>query len=128
MTTISFGKTIKSLLNTKSIKALIDNKVYPLIAPLNTTFPYVVYQRTSTPQATKDNAYQDNVSIEIIIVSNNYDQSVNIAEIIRKEIECKRNIIVEGFNIVDIKLVLSNETYNNDAYLQSLTFNFRINL
>lgn len=128
MTTISFGRTIKSLLNAKSIKALIDNKVYPLIAPLNTTFPYVVYQRTSTPQTTKDNAYQDNVSIEIIIVSNNYDQSVNIAEIIRNEIECKRNIIVEGFNIADIKLVLSNETYNNDAYLQSLTFNFRINL
>lgn len=128
MTTISFGRTIKSLLNAKSIKALIDNKVYPLIAPLNTTFPYVVYQRTSTPQTTKDNAYQDNVSIEIIIVSNNYDQSVNIAEIIRNEIECKRNIIVEGFNIADIKLVLSDETYNNDAYLQSLTFNFRINL
>lgn len=128
MSTISFAKAINKLLSIDSIKSVVSNKVYPLIAPLNTTFPYIVFQRTSTPYGTKDNIYQDNVNIEIIAVSDNYDKSVELAELIRNELEGKRNINIEEFRIASIKLIDSSESYSNDAYLQSLTFNFRINL
>lgn len=128
MSTISFAKAINKLLSTDNIKSVVNNKVYPLIAPLNTNFPYIVFQRTSTPYGTKDNIYQDNVNIEIIAVSDNYDKSVELAELIRNELEGKRNITVEDFRIASIKLVDTSESYSNDAYLQSLTFNFRINL
>lgn len=128
MSTISFAKAINKLLSVDSIKSVVNNKVYPLIAPLNTSFPYIVFQRTSTPYGTKDNVYQDNVNIEIIAVSDNYDKSVELAELIRNELEGKRNITVEEFRISTIKLIDSSESYSNDAYLQSLTFNFRINL
>lgn len=128
MSTISFAKAINKLLSTDNIKSVVNNKVYPLIASLNTTFPYIVFQRTSTPYNSKDNIYQDNVNIEIIAVSDNYDKSVELAELIRNELEGKRNITVEGFRIASIKLIDSSESYSNDAYLQSLTFNFRINL
>lgn len=128
MSTISFAKPLNKLLSSDTIKAVVSNKVYPLIAPLNTNFPYIVFQRTSTPYSTKDNVYQDNLNVEIIAVSDNYDKSVELAEIIRNELEGKRNITIEDFKISSIKLVDSNEQYANDAYLQSLTFNFRINL
>lgn len=128
MSTISFAKAINKLLSTDNIKSVVNNKVYPLIAPLNTNFPYIVFQRTSTPYNTKDNVYQDSINIEIIVVSDNYDKSVELAELIRNELEGKRNINVEGFRISTIKLVDSSESYSNDAYLQSLTFNFKINL
>lgn len=128
MSTISFAKAINKLLSTDNIKSVVNNKVYPLIAPLNTNFPYIVFQRTSTPYNTKDNVYQDSINIEIIVVSDNYDKSVELAELIRNELEGKRNINVEGFRISTIKLVDTSESYSNDAYLQSLTFNFRINL
>lgn len=128
MSTISFAKAINKLLSTDNIKSVVNNKVYPLIAPLNTNFPYIVFQRTSTPYNTKDNIYQDNVNIEIITVSDNYDKSVALAELIRNELEGKRNITVEEFRIASIKLIDTSESYSNDAYLQSLTFNFRINL
>lgn len=128
MSTISFAKAINKLLSVDSIKSVVNNKVYPLVASLNTTFPYIVFQRTSTAYSTKDNIYQDNVNIEIIAVSDNYDKSVALAELIRNELEGKRNITVEGFRIASIKLIDSSESYSNDAYLQSLTFNFRINL
>lgn len=128
MSTISFAKAIKSLLSSDTIKAVVSNKVYPLIAPLNTSFPYIVFQRTSTPYSTKDNVYQDSLNVEIIAVSDNYDKSVELAEIIRDELEGKRNITIEEFKIASIKMIDSNESYANDAYLQSLTFNFRINL
>lgn len=128
MSTISFAKAINKLLSVDNIKSVVNNKVYPLVASLNTTFPYIVFQRTSTPYGTKDNIYQDNVNIEIIAVSDNYDKSVELAELIRNELEEKRNITVEEFRIASIKLIDSSESYSNDAYLQSLTFNFRINL
>lgn len=128
MSTISFAKAINKLLSVDNIKSVVNNKVYPLIASLNTTFPYIVFQRTSTPYNTKDNLYQDNVNIEIIAVSDNYDKSVALAELIRNELEGKRNITIEEFRISAIKLIDSSESYSNDAYLQSLTFNFRINL
>lgn len=128
MSTISFAKAINKLLSTDNIKSVVNNKVYPLIAPLNTNFPYIVFQRTSTPYNSKDNVYQDNVNVEIIAVSDNYDKSVKLAELIRNELEEKRNINVEEFRITSIKLVDTSESYSNDAYLQSLTFNFRINL
>lgn len=128
MSTISFAKTINKLLSVDIIKSVVNNKVYPLIASLNTTFPYIVFQRTSTPFNTKDNVYQDNVNIEIIAVSDNYDKSVELAELIRNELEGKRNITIEEFRIASIKLIDTSESYSNDAYLQSLTFNFRINL
>lgn len=128
MSTISFAKAINKLLSVDNIKSVVNNKVYPLIASLNTSFPYIVFQRTSTPFSNKDNVYQDNVNIEIIAVSDNYDKSVELAELIRNELEGKRNITVEEFRIASIKLVDTSESYSNDAYLQSLTFNFRINL
>lgn len=128
MSTISFAKAINKLLSTDNIKSVVSNKVYPLIASLNTTFPYIVFQRTSTPYDSKDNVYQDSINIEIIAVSDNYDKSLELAELIRNELEGKRNITIEEFRISSIKLVDSSESYSNDAYLQSLTFNFRINL
>lgn len=128
MSTISFAKPLNKLLQTDTIKAVVSNKVYPLIAPLNTSFPYIVFQRTSTPYSTKDNIYQDSLNVEIIAVTDNYDKSVELAEIIRDELEGKRNITIEEFKIASIKLIDSNESFSNDAYLQSLTFNFRINL
>lgn len=128
MSTISFAKAINKLLSTDNIKSVVSNKVYPLVASLNTTFPYIVFQRTSTPYSSKDNVYQDSINIEIIAVSDNYDKSVELAELIRNELEGKRNITVEEFRIASIKLVDTSESYSNDAYLQSLTFNFRINL
>lgn len=128
MSTISFAKAIKTLLSTDNIKEVVNNKVYPLIAPLNTTFPYFVFQRTSTPYSSKDNIYQDSLNLEIICVSDNYDKSVELAELIRNELEGKRNLNIEKFKIAKIKLIDSSESYSNDSYLQSLTFNFVINL
>lgn len=128
MSTISFAKVINKLLSVDTIKSVVNNKVYPLIASLNTSFPYIVFQRTSTPFSNKDNVYQDSINIEIIAVSDNYDKSVGLAELIRNELEGKRNITVEEFRIASIKLIDTSESYSNDAYLQSLIFNFKINL
>ena len=48
MTGISVLKSIyKLLVANEDLVAMVDNKMFPLIANENTTFPFIVYQRDS---------------------------------------------------------------------------------
>ena len=75
---------IKSILITKYIRNfLLNNKelqknvrptsIFPLIANANTNLPYIVMQRTGIrANYSKAGLIDDNVTIEIICVSNDY--------------------------------------------------------
>lgn len=127
MSTIKFAKVLIKLLDTKEIQDKIKKRIYPLVAPLNTLYPYVVFQRIDSGQYTKDNRYQDDITYNIIVANDDYDKGLDIAEMIVSELDGKRNILIDGYKIAAIKLTNTSEDYN-DAYLQNLTFEFRINL
>lgn len=127
MSTIKFAKVLIKLLDTKEIQDKIKKRIYPLVAPLNTLYPYVVFQRIDSGQYTKDNRYQDDITYNIIVANDDYDNGLDIAEMIVSELDGKRNILIDGYKIALIKLTNTSEDYN-DAYLQNLTFEFRINL
>ena len=127
MSTIKFAKVLIKLLDTKEIQDKIKKRIYPLVAPLNTLYPYVVFQRIDSGQYTKDNRYQDDITYNIIVANDDYDKGLDIAEMIVSELDGKRNILIDGYKIATIKLTNTSEDYN-DAYLQNLTFEFRINL
>lgn len=127
MSTIKFAKVLIKLLDTKEIQDKIKKRIYPLVAPLNTLYPYVVFQRIDSGQYTKDNRYQDDITYNIIVANDDYDKGLDIAEMIVSELDGKRNILIDGYKIASIKLTNTSEDYN-DAYLQNLTFEFRINL
>lgn len=127
MSTLSFARAIKQLLNTESINKLVKNKIYPLVAPLETEFPYIVFQRNDNGNYTKDNRYQDELNYTIIIASDDYDKSVELAEVVMNELDGKRNIVIDNWKIASIKFNGSSESYN-DAYLQSLSFLFKVNI
>lgn len=127
MSTIKFAKVLIKLLDTKEIQDKIKKRIYPLVAPLNTLYPYVVFQRIDSGQYTKDNRYQDDITYNIIVANDDYDNGLDIAEMIVSELDGKRNILIDGYKIASIKLTNTSEDYN-DAYLQNLTFEFRINL
>ncbi len=127
MSTIKFAKVLIKLLDTKEIQDKIKKRIYPLVAPLNTLYPYVVFQRIDSGQYTKDNRYQDDITYNIIVANDDYDKGLDIAEMIVSELDGKRNILIDDYKIASIKLTNTSEDYN-DAYLQNLTFEFRINL
>lgn len=127
MSTLNFAKAIKKLLNTESINKLVDNKVYPLVAPLETEFPYIVFQRTDTTNYSKDNRYQSELTYNVIVASDDYDESIELADSVIGELSGKRNIEIGDWKISSIRCGNSSESYN-DAYLQSLTFIFKVNL
>lgn len=134
MSTLSVGKLIYSALITSAaadpvLKDSLSNKVYPIAAPADTTFPFIVYSRTNTysTNQTKDGWLGDECSFTVTVVSDKYDESVEIAEFVRTLLE---NCILynSSLKIQNIHLTSSNEMFNEDEYIQNLYFECESNL
>lgn len=106
--------TLSQYLQTGQITALVANE--------NTTFPFIVFSRTGlTPSYTKDGLLESNITFEIVCVSTDYVESLEIANIVRNLLECKCYTDEEIY-IKQIILSAVNEDYMYDAYVQRLTF------
>lgn len=123
MKSLEVGKEIYSLLNGDSrLTTLVDNKIYPIIVEKETNYPFIVYKRSNViPEYTKDFHLKDNVIIDIICVSNDYANGIEIAEIVRDILEDKRTNDIQS-----IRLESAEEDYIDDAFVQTLSFNLTI--
>lgn len=123
MKSLEVGKKIYSLLNGDSrLTTLVGNKIYPIIVEKETNYPFIVYKRSNIiPDYTKDFHLKDNVIIDIICVSNDYANGIEIAEIVRDILEDKRTNDIQS-----IKLESADEDYIDDAFVQTLSFNLTI--
>ena len=125
MSCISIGKAIKSLLVAGLSKTSIKNKIYPLIADETTTFPFIVYRRSSiTPESDKDYS-NDSAHIQIMIAANNYAESVELAEQVRTSLVHKKGII-QTIPVEDISLVDGSEEFIDNTFVQNLIFKITI--
>ena len=127
----------QSILLTKCIrKFLLDNKelmkvvkptsIFPIVANANTKYPYIVMQRTGIRASySKAGITEDNVTLEIITISNDYSQSIDIAQLIRETIDGKRYRSDE-IEIDDIEVESITEEFVDNAYLQRLVFSMKI--
>ena len=88
---ILIGKLIYERLSSNpELKEYVNDKIFPLIAEQETTFPYIAFSKDSiTPYYTKGGNYEDTVSVQIIVASTDYLESLNIANIVRKIFECR---------------------------------------
>ena len=113
----------------KAIKAILEDidKVYPLVADEGTTFPFIVYRRSSLrPASTKDRYnYSETATVEIIVASNSYPESINIALQVKDLMEGTRGVYCD-INIGEITLINAWEDYLEDSFIQKLTFNIEI--
>ena len=107
----------------------IDGREFPIVAELGTEFPYVAYSRTYiTPTYTKDYYTEDSVGVDIVVASQDYLESLEIANIIRKQFECKRLGLDDEITISQSNLLGVTEAYDDqaNAYIQSLSFDFKV--
>lgn len=80
-------------------------------------------QRTGIrPSYTKGGLTGDSVTMEVIAVSNDYSNSIDIAQEIRKTLDAKRYRSEEIW-IDNIEIESITEEYVDGAYLQRLVFN-----
>ena len=122
MTAISINKHIYSILvNDEVLKGLVGEKIYPLVAEEETTFPFIIFRRNSIQtEYTKDGRVNDTVEISITAVANDYVTTVNILERVRELIEYNRSLFISA------KLTNVSEDYIDNAYIQEIIFSIKI--
>ena len=127
-TSLNIGKVIKEILyRDEALNTILKNQVFPLIAEEKTTFPFIVYRRNSIRKAsTKDYINDEIASVEIVVASDKYAQSVEIAERVRFVLE-HGGYDGENFSVDNITLSNASEQYMQNTYIQTLTFELEIN-
>lgn len=117
------GKLIYSKLN----QELQTTNIYPIVAENGTTYPYIVYKRTDLSNTTfsKDGICEDSCGYSITIISDKYDEGVELANEVRRIME-KPKLVSQDLVVTDNRLMSANEEWAKDAYLQELIFNCKI--
>lgn len=126
--TLNIWKYLLPLLTeNQEFKKYVDEKyIYPLAALEGTPFPYVIYRRDSLiPQYTKYNpgyfGWTNKIQISISVYSDNYNEAVYIANLIREILE-NYHEENEEIKIHPLEIVNSTEYYSEGAFSQTLTF------
>lgn len=127
MNILYFNTAIYSILSgNEEIKKAVGNNIYPVVAPINTKNPYIVFKRQISVQNDNKDSRYSIVSIEINVYSNNYQQSIKVAEMVKNALENVYNKEVEGFKIKYITSTSIDEDYNEDYYSQTMYFDCKV--
>lgn len=122
MKNFKIGSEIRNvILSSSAVKNAVDTKVFPLIANAGTTFPFIVYRRSSYSPISNKDVLNESVYIEIAIICNNYEQSVSIANDVADAL-----IHYESDNIEEIKVTNISEEFISDSFVQKV--NLQIDL
>ena len=120
---ISVIKHIFRILSSdKTLNEMVGNKIFPIIAENDITFPFILVTRTSiTPITFKTGVAVDKVTFQVVIEDVDYFRTVNIAEKVRELLELKTSSYFK-------RIEFSNcyEDFMNDAYKQTLQFSAMI--
>lgn len=126
---LKIGKLINSILRSSAELTSMtgENKVFPIVAPNETEFPFVVYQRTNVTgnRLTKDGIGEDNVMFTIYVLSNSYFESVDIADEVRNTIE-KRYMANDEIYMAETYMTGTTESYESATYIQQMQFTARV--
>lgn len=110
------------LTGSDSLKSIVGDKIFPIIADNNVTFPFVVFKRNSIQSAgSKDGIYDDVVEFSIAAASTSYFETLTIANVIRSVIEVPHfhNSKIE---CDDILMTDIEEQFIDECYVQRLSF------
>jgi len=122
MKNFKVGKELVNILSGSSaVTQALGNKIFPLVAVPNTTFPFMVYRRSYyTPENNKD--YEgEKVGVEMVICATRYEDGVDIADKVATAVNHARTNMIDDINITNI-----SENYVEDTFTQ--TVNIEITL
>lgn len=116
MKNFKVGKELRTLLsNSGEVTKLVGSKVFPIVANEGTTFPFIVYRRTNYTPASNKDFTNEIVGVEINILSQKYDEAVNIADVVATSLDRKETNFIE-----DIKITNISEDYIEDTFVERI--------
>lgn len=122
MTGLSTNTKIYDILKNDAKLGEMCKSIYPLVAEEDVKFPFILFSRTSVrPIDTKTCIAGDNVTFDIVIVSDKYKLGVNIAERVRQLFEKRRDSYFREVNMTGC-----TEGFGDNAYVQTLSFSATI--
>jgi len=125
-TSLSAGAIIRAILMENAEVSARTNKIFP-VATDSAELPYILYRRNSlsaNPQKTGKQG-SDEVEIEILCFTARYGEGVELAEAVRGALDFS-GASHEGMVMRSCYLADSEETFENDAFVQQLLFKVRI--
>jgi hypothetical protein len=114
------------LLNDTEVQAIVDNRIYPVIAPEGTKGAFVTYTRSAyNIDRTHMGIYQQTVNIAFACVSRSYDESQRLATAIFNALEGYHSV-KDGQTVVNsCEMMTAEEDYTADAYINYLAFSVK---
>ena len=120
---ISVIKHIFRILSSdNTLNEMVGNKIFPIIAENDITFPFILVTRTSiTPITFKTGVAVDKVTFQVVIEDVDYFRTVNIAERVRELLELRHSDYFK-------RIEFSNcyEDFMKEAYKHTLQFSAMI--
>ena len=125
---ILLGLHIKRTLeNNAKVKSFVGNRIFPLAYPQGVdTFPFICYNMNGQQGAkTKDGPLNDTASISLEVVSKNYEEALNLANLVRYAFENKGEKYTE-FEAENIGVTYNDEYVEDlDAYRVNMILDFK---
>lgn len=102
----------------------VGNRMFPVALSAETKFPFICYERSSvSPLRTKDiRTDEDAVTVDVFVFSDNYKESVQVAELVRKALDCTGGIY-STFRVTECYMTDAMESFSDNVYMQQLVFN-----
>lgn len=124
-TAISANKHIYSLLTADTqLMSAVSGNIYPLVAEESVSYPFIIFTKESVNgNYTKDFLTYDTAVISVAVAARNYFQTVQIAERVRAVLEGYRDSYFSAIQLDNV-----SEDFIEDAYVQQLQFNTKINV
>lgn len=131
LTSLSVGLIIHDLLAEDEAVQELTRKVFPVVSEEGATLPYICYRRGSFEDVSVKNlAGADTVHVEVMCYSADYAGGVRMAEAVRGALDGVQATYQseDGDKLIarSIKLVDSEEGWQDDAYVQALTFSMKV--
>ena len=123
---IKIGNVIRErLMGSTELVSMIGKKAFPLIAENKTSFPFICYTReTINPeQSNKDGYVGDRTNFRIDVVSNSYNECIDISDLVRELFEVRIiNSIENGMQLQECYMSGINEFWDTNTYITQLRF------
>lgn len=126
------GTYLRTILsqNAELMNVISADKIFPIIAPPDTTYPLITYTRDNAyPQYTKAapcGGWTNSIQITYKIYTGTYhDLGEEIANKLRNALEWAQ-YKDNNIEIHPIELLSATEFFNDDSYCQQLTFNITV--
>lgn len=131
LTSLSIGLLVRDLLMGDPLVRSVCGKVFPVVSEAGAVLPYLCYRRGATLSTQAKGARPaDSATVEVMCYASSYAGSVAMAEAVRSVLDGVQATYTapDGARLVARSIVFddSQESWSDDAYIQTLVFIVRV--